>query len=333
MKNTVIWFGLFLTASAFAAEPEDELAALRAENQQLRAEVDRLKKDNQGWYDWYVYLTGLCEKNRIDYRRAAAKTDPPRKKAELVKVPSGATEETVLIPAGDGVLRVDVKSTTVWMASPAVAGGASSPVTINQFLDASLKIRDRVEAQTAGYFNVNGEPCKLEYSGSPEELVSIENDAGAFAILNPRVTFKAVGTVKIRATLAGRSDFFWIEVKQFPAFVGMPSGDLIETLGIPEDKRPVFASWPDNTEIDGIPYHPEAGEGLISAEHWRYDKYPNAVVAVRSGRIAAISTDPTSDKMMQRFKRNVEWRGITNDEQIARLKSLLQETLKYTVPH
>ncbi|HUV64358.1 MAG TPA: hypothetical protein VMW24_10710 [Sedimentisphaerales bacterium] len=65
--------------TGFAAEPDAEIEALRAEltrlqaeNQELREKADRLEKYNQGWHDWYVYLTKLCDEHGIKYTKAPA---------------------------------------------------------------------------------------------------------------------------------------------------------------------------------------------------------------------------------------------------------------------
>lgn len=62
------------------------------------------------------------------------------------------------------------------------------------------------------------------------------------------------------------------------------------TLGLPDDKRKVFVSWPDSKEIDGIFYKPRAG-GAAMGEHWRYKDYPGLVVSIMDGAVYEIASN------------------------------------------
>jgi len=72
---------LVISLSAFAGEPDTEiddlraeLARLQAENQELREKAERLEKYNQGWHDWYIYLTKLCDEHGIKYGKLPVRT-------------------------------------------------------------------------------------------------------------------------------------------------------------------------------------------------------------------------------------------------------------------
>ena len=76
---------LVISLSAFAGEPDaeiddlrTELARLQAENQELREKAERLEKYNQGWHDWYVYLTKLCDEHGIEYRKRLDHVQEPQ---------------------------------------------------------------------------------------------------------------------------------------------------------------------------------------------------------------------------------------------------------------
>lgn len=93
--------------------------------------------------------------------------------------------------------------------------------------------------------------------------------------LGEQYTFFKPGDVTLTVTVGNESKTLNVKIVEVPIKTfpfGTPSGEVIKALGLPDDKRKVFVSWPNSKEIDGIFYKPRAG-GAAMAEHWRYKDY------------------------------------------------------------
>ena len=60
---------LCLASLPVLAETPEEITALKAENQRLQAENEKLITEAQRWSEWYDYLTKLCNQHGIDYKQ------------------------------------------------------------------------------------------------------------------------------------------------------------------------------------------------------------------------------------------------------------------------
>ena len=126
-----------------------------------------------------------------------------------------------------------------------------------------------------------------------------------------RANFKNPGQTNVRFTLAGKTVSIPITVVQLPfrSAGGLDSGvrrrlrpnadrprgpspadDVVRLIGLPDEKEKHFISWPESATIDGIYYGSSDPRWSISTEHWKFNKYPGAVIAIVANRVHAVAT-------------------------------------------
>lgn len=130
---------------------------------------------------------------------------------------------------------------------------------------------------TAGFIPVLGKPEKVEYASSDVSIVEVHGDGSA--------GFRRGGDVAITVQVAGESISVTVRVVEIPLNAGMvpkefrgnaaSASEVIECLGLPDQKTLHFVGTNESRTIDGIYY-----SNGIRVEHWTYRKYPGAVFAI-----------------------------------------------------
>lgn len=141
--------------------------------------------------------------------------------------------------------------------------------------------------EVEGFFNPGGKPARIKYGVEDESMasVSVKPELGAI------YEFKKPGAVTLTATIADMQLAIPFRCIELPVALESPSADAVELLGFPDSRNPVFVEWPESETIDGIFYSPDARQGSISAENWRYSKFPGAVLSIDGGKVARIGND------------------------------------------
>lgn len=165
-----------------------------------------------------------------------------------------------------------------------------------------------------GFLEVDGRPAKVEFVSSDASIVAIErhNQLGhVFTFLEP-------GEVEIELKVGGeRIGVMPMKVAPAPVKEGDTSEHVIETLGLPSERRKVYVGWPDTKEIDRIVYRPRAGQGT-SSEHWRWDDHPGLVVAIRNSHVSEIRTNPVRPvrTFTQELEIWLEWLNARDEKEL-----------------
>ncbi len=168
-----------------------------------------------------------------------------------------------------------------------------------------VKVQYRGEQSTEGFFNVDGKPSRLKITSSNPELMRVNligdkdalTDLTVDSRLGEQYTFSKPGDVTITVTVGDESKTLIVKIIELPIEVfpsGTSSAQVIEILGLPDEKRKVFVSWPDSENIDGIFYMPQAGDSVM-AEHWRYKAYTGLVVSIINGGVNKIASNTSAD--------------------------------------
>jgi len=134
---------------------------------------------------------------------------------------------------------------------------------------------------SAGFIPVNGEAQKIKVVSSDSKLVYIHEDGSAH--------FRGPGQVAVTLRVAGESISVPITIVEFPITAGMDgeglstkassAEDVVKRLGLPDDKTKHRIS--EATVIDCIFYRPNGTYPDANwPEHWKYKKYPGAVIAI-----------------------------------------------------
>lgn len=73
------------------------------------------------------------------------------------------------------------------------------------------------------------------------------------------------------------------------------SDNIIEIFGLPDLVESYYFKWPDKETKNGIYYSPDV-KYSESGEHWRYNKYPDLVIDISSGKkVRTFGTDRNQD--------------------------------------
>lgn len=165
-------------------------------------------------------------------------------------------------------------------------GGARHSLPYMGFFNIHYKKRGDVQGPTAGFFEIDGNPVKITYTSSDDAVASVAaNDHGHADLI-----VKNGGTAMIRVTVGNAYVVVPLKVVELPVTVGMQASDVIQIMGMPSEKSQEYCSWPDAKTIDGIFYNPDARQGIISAQHWRFRGYPNAVLSIQNKALGEVRT-------------------------------------------
>ena len=102
------------------------------------------------------------------------------------------------------------------------------------------------------FFNVGGKPTRLTIASSKAELLRIDviGDKDPFgnpitSVLGEGYTFRQVGEVEIKISVGDESETLRVTVVPLHLKLGASSAEVIQSLGLPDEKRSFLVSWPD----------------------------------------------------------------------------------------
>ncbi|WP_372717339.1 SHD1 domain-containing protein [Novipirellula sp.] len=189
------------------------------------------------------------------------------------KLPPGRTQHKT----PHGVLTVTLKSPIVYT----LRGGHSNTT---RFVTFTLNHDGETLRPDHDFFNVDGNPIKVTVT-SIDNSIAIDDSPtiGGF------YSFKKSGKTAFVVTLGETRIEVPVEIRELPYGQYDNVDAVIKADGFPTSKARHFVSWPDLETIDDIVYKPGPGNPA-SIEHWRYEKYPYAVIAIRGGSVADCSS-------------------------------------------
>ena len=149
---------------------------------------------------------------------------------------------------------------------------------------------------TEGFFRIGDKAERLRLKSDAPRVVrvygvgdEIRDGYKVTAEYAPAFFFAGPGTATITAEVADLAATAKITVVEIPVSISDESQTVIETLGLPDSKEDIFVEWPESEVIDNILYEPRPNK-LIKASHWRYAKYPGAVLSIVDGKLFKIAT-------------------------------------------
>lgn len=255
-----------------------------------------------------------AEERRMAQARAKAEAEAREKEKRRPRDAARVAEATRFLsqkglgfgsinPVGDGELLVGWKHSTVYISANAADLLIYEPSYGSFFVTAFREASGQFAEPAAWSFRVNGRPEKVAFHCDDENIVRVHNDGSA--------RFKNPGRTNVRVTLAGNAVAVPITVIQLPfrsgqwefvdrsgqwefvvaSLVGStPAADVIRVIGFPDEKKKHYISWPDSEIIDRIYYGSSDPRWSIATEHWKFNKYPGAVIAIVANRVYAVST-------------------------------------------
>ena len=181
----------------------------------------------------------------------------------------------VAAKVGNGRLTVKCRFDVLWMA----ASGSRCASRI-QF-STTYRTGSETTFDTNGFFNVSGEAQEIESRSADPAIASGE---GCF--YGPQ----SLGKTDIVFTLAGQSLRIPVIVAEVPVKIGMSAKEVIQEIGLPDDKLTVMPVWPETKCVHNVWYHTRIGGPDDSGEHWKYERYPGAVLVIRRQKLFCVSS-------------------------------------------
>ena len=157
-----------------------------------------------------------------------------------------------------------------------------------------LSIHHEVNGQQVfdkdGWFQVFGKPHKLQISSNNPDVLAIDPITQKLNFVPTTLYPKRPGYAVVTVSLAAKSIKIPIWVVPLTVAFNESSDAVIQRLGMPDDTLSAFALWPNTESVHNLVYYDNADHSDNSATHWKYDRFPGAVLAVRLGKVVNVST-------------------------------------------
>jgi len=133
----------------------------------------------------------------------------------------------------------------------------------------------------------------LEIAGRPEKVSIVVDEKlvrtkiGDLDLEGNFLYILGGGETAIRLTIAGHSFNLPLLIEAIPVAEGDPKESVIEKLGFPEEQTEIPRLKTVGEWVDGIRYPKESRDSAI---HWRYNKYPGAVIVIANGSVSRLLT-------------------------------------------
>jgi hypothetical protein len=137
-----------------------------------------------------------------------------------------------------------------------------------------------VEPTNHKWFSIGGNATSIEWVSSNEDKAKIYSDTstgiykeGSFSIILTFLEKKMAINFNVLVLPVRLKEIYRSGIKR------TTSDEIISMWGLPDNRKKVSVSWPNQAIIDGIFYDPNAGSPE-TREHWRFKKYPDFIVSV-----------------------------------------------------
>lgn len=143
------------------------------------------------------------------------------------------------------------------------------------------------ELPAAGFVKIDGKAVEIAWSVSSPQIISLFPDGSG--------VFEAPGSVTVSVGAGSLLASITLDAVAIPivsdryGLDGTRADELIQLLGFPDVRESHVFNWPTKANVEGIWYFPDPGSG-ISVEHWKYAKYPGAVISIMGNRVIDIGT-------------------------------------------
>jgi hypothetical protein len=243
-------------------------------------EVSLMRLDAQGNWAWREASVTTEATQRETPVTAEGPQSPSRQRWDR--------QTAIVTSTPHGSIYVGVKSTIIYLPS--------GTTTAREFAEVHFKENGSAYQKPSGHFySIAGKPAEIKVTSSNDEI-AIDDDSFGY-----NFEFKQVGDSGFDVMIDGRLVHFPLKIVKSPVGEGASADDVIKDVGLPSQKEQHSVSWPDSGLWDNILYDP-GPEAPALPEHWRFDRYPNLVVAVEGGRVIGISSyDKSADTDFEKF--------------------------------
>lgn len=261
--------------------------------QEEAAEAERRQADEVAKEIAAKLAEARAAKAKVDGEKAAVERDRRlrAKSASLTRAP-----RTIRVPLGDGHLDVEYPHSTLymltrtdkippgaredfWTGVPKYHGGGSE---IHVFV--TYTVRGEVAYGTEDYFRVGGRAHKLSITSSDERVLKNDLSQGFLRPVEP-------GEVKVTVSLAGVSTSFPVTVVPLDISRDDSAESVITKYGLPDDEEMAIAVWPNSTTLHNLRYYDDLrGNSRTSATHWKFNRFPGAVIATDRRKVIDVSS-------------------------------------------
>lgn len=186
------------------------------------------------------------------------------------------------IRTADGMLRIQADTGTVYLP-------ATGEKTYYDFLTHTFKENGSKEVQhdKAGFYRVNGQAAEIVISSADEKLMEISKHDS----LGLGFKFKDAGDTEVLISLNGKPCFRGqIKIVRLEINERDQDKDIIKEYGLPDEEKKIYVSWPKTETHDNIIYSPSAGDSIIAAKHWRWEKLPHLTVSIVDSKVYRIGS-------------------------------------------
>jgi hypothetical protein len=197
---------------------------------------------------------------------------------------------------GNGTLTVKYNHKTLYMLTGDMygdkywcsTGSADGPCYYagqsSLYISASYAEDGVEDLGTKDWYKVNGKAHKLTVSVSNEKVIKSKFVPTILEPVGP-------GEATVTVTLAGTAVSFRVTVVPLDVALGEPEENLIKRKGLADVEIGVHVSWPDSKTVHGYLYYDNLKvDNCNSGTHWKYDRYPGAVIVVKEGSVCGVST-------------------------------------------
>lgn len=234
--------------------------------------------------NWEKLTPTVTVKSQSDKRDLA---DPAKQLFdELGKKPK-VVDERNTFDVGGGKLKLNLHSPVVYLP-------AKGEKQLFTFLTHAYRDdHGRMQRDKEGFYSIGGKAEEISFTSDDPKLLDIKHDGTLGTIL----VAKEAGAANIVVTLAGTECKVPLKIERLEIDEGDESKAAVKAYGLPDKEEMHYTSWPKTETHDGIIYSPEAGQRIIAAKQWHYNKFPHLVVSIVDGKVYRIgSNDDTATR-------------------------------------
>ena len=209
-----------------------------------------------------------------------AKTDRKAKHREWLKTHYGLSNY-IVAEIGDTEVILGYNNSLVYVPEKDIETTSS----ISDGLDFKLGYRaendEAFQDAIGNHIKINGETVHVPFESSDTNIAKVYDDGSCG--LNGKGSCKVGVQLPNQKLLA-----ITVETKSIPVDLSLSfldsssAADLVRLLGLPDKREKYSESWPDAVHKNGMTHVTSAG-GVVRVEHWKYNKYPGLVLALRNG--------------------------------------------------
>ena len=267
---SLVLFGL---AETHAQTTEDDFAKLHAE---------LLQKYSEGDLD--AALDDIQKLKRVITEKKNAAALPKVKQEELNEL-FKTTKSPVAIGQGDFEVKVHFGGTTLYVISHEKNGAFAIPLDEGEEPPSPYYPRPQIPVEHHGklavlnqFVKVGDETREILYTSSNEDIFTVSEDG--------IITATGDGTAVLVVSIEEATAQIPLRIVVIPVTEGMTAKEVISKLGVPDETTDDFLSSGEYKTIDGIFYSAipeiEADKLGVQVIHWKYKKYPNAILRLSS---------------------------------------------------